>query len=189
MESIFKSIIFTIAWLCCSVHAQEIADTIYTGGPILTMSDASPTAEGVAVKDGRIIAFGKLDDVSAHRDEDTRIFNLEGRTLIPGFIDSHGHVVMGGLQALSANLLAPPDGAVSNIAGLQATLSNWAEDNTGAVEKVNLIIGFGYDNAQLAELRHLGDELFILHRLQRILIGKARDEQAQKIILAERVAR
>ena len=39
--------------------AAEVADTIYTGGTILTMNDASPRAEAVAVKDGRIIAVGR----------------------------------------------------------------------------------------------------------------------------------
>ncbi len=38
--------------------AQEIADRIFTGGPVLTMNDAQPRAEAVAVKDGRIIAVG-----------------------------------------------------------------------------------------------------------------------------------
>ena len=40
--------------------AQDIADTIYTGGPILTMNDSGPKAESVAVKDGRIIAVGGI---------------------------------------------------------------------------------------------------------------------------------
>ncbi|MEW9838188.1 amidohydrolase [Mesorhizobium marinum] len=134
--------------------AQEIADTIYSGGPILTIDDSSPTAEAVAVKDGRIVAIGSLADVNARKGEQTRMFDLEGRAMLPGFVDSHGHVVLGGIQALSANLLAPPDGEVTDIASLQASLRSWLEANRAAVEKVNVIIGFGYDNAQLAELRH-----------------------------------
>jgi len=134
--------------------AQEIADTIYSGGPILTINDAALNAEAVAVKDGRIIAVGSVGDLNAHKGDATQMFDLEGRAMLPGFVDSHGHVVMGGLQALSANLLAPPDGEVKDIASLQATLSKWAEDNAEVVDKVKMIVGFGYDNAQLAELRH-----------------------------------
>jgi hypothetical protein len=134
--------------------AQEIADTVYTGGPILTMNDAQPNAEAVAVKDGKIIAVGSLADIFPHQDETTEVFELDGRAMLPGFVDSHGHVVMGGLQALSANLLSPPDGAVTDIANLQATLIEWAEANAEVVDQVNMIVGFGYDNAQLAELRH-----------------------------------
>jgi predicted amidohydrolase YtcJ len=74
--------------------------------------------------------------------------------MVPGFVDSHGHAVMGGLQALSANLLSPPDGEVTDIDGLKAALSSWADENSAVVDKVNMIIGFGYDNAQLAEVRH-----------------------------------
>ncbi len=134
--------------------AQEIADTIYSGGPILTIDDRRPTAEAVAVKDGRILAVGAMSEVRKHQGETTSTFDLEGRALLPGFVDSHGHVVMGGLQALSANLLAPPDGEVRDIAGLQSVLRQWMRDNAGIVERINMIVGFGYDNAQLAELRH-----------------------------------
>ncbi|WP_031270115.1 MULTISPECIES: amidohydrolase family protein [unclassified Labrenzia] len=134
--------------------AQDVADTIYSGGPILTINDSQPKVEAVAVKDGRILAAGTLADISAFKGETTEAFDLNGRTMLPGFVDSHGHVVMGGIQALSANLLAPPDGNVTDIASLQATLKAWAEKNAATVDKVKMIIGFGYDNAQLAELRH-----------------------------------
>jgi predicted amidohydrolase YtcJ len=134
--------------------AQETADRIYFGGPILTMDDARPAAEAVAVKDGRILAVGARGEVEAHRGADTQDFDLAGRAMLPGFVDSHGHVVMGGLQALSANLLAPPDGDVTDIPGLQETLRAWIAENEAAVERVGVIVGFGYDNAQLAELRH-----------------------------------
>lgn len=138
----------------CGEAADETADTIYTGGPILTVNDAQPTAQAVAVRDGRILAVGDTDSVLAYRGDSTKMFDLDGRTMTPGFVDSHGHVVLGGMQALSANLLAPPDGEVTDIASLQATLSAWAEKNKDVVARVNIIVGFGYDNAQLAELRH-----------------------------------
>jgi predicted amidohydrolase YtcJ len=134
--------------------AQEIADTIYSGGVILTIDEAAPNAEAVAVKDGLVLAVGDLAEVSAHAGEGTERFDLAGRAMLPGFVDSHGHVVFGGLQALSANLLSPPDGEVKDIASLQETLKMWMADNAEAIEKVNLVVGFGYDNAQLAELRH-----------------------------------
>ena len=136
------------------MHAQQIADTIYSGGPILTINDAQPAADAVAVADGRIIAVGTMEDIAAHRGGNTRQFDLAGRAMLPGFVDSHGHVVFGGIQAMSANLLAPPDGAVTDIASLQSTLKEWAAANAAALDKLNMIVGFGYDNAQLAELRH-----------------------------------
>lgn len=58
------------------------------------------------------------------------------------------------MQALSANLLTPPDGEVTDIASLQQTMRVWVTENGAVIEKVNLIIGFGHDNSQMAGLRH-----------------------------------
>ncbi|GAB2508895.1 amidohydrolase [Microbulbifer agarilyticus] len=144
--------------IACTVEAADTsaktADTIYTGGPILTMDDKQPKADAVAVKDGRIIAVGSLADLEKYKGTNTKEFDLNGRAMVPGFVDSHGHVVFGGLQALSANLLSPPDGKVTDITSLKSTLSQWAKDNADAVAATKMIIGFGYDNAQLKELRH-----------------------------------
>lgn len=137
-----------------SVAAQDVADTIYHGGPILTINDAMPHAEAVAVGDGKILAVGPLADILTLQRDTTAVFDLDGRALLPGFVDSHGHAVMGGLQALSANLLAAPDGDVTDIPSLQNTLRDWISANTDVVEEVQLIVGFGYDQSQLTELRH-----------------------------------
>ncbi len=133
--------------------AQETADTIYTGGPILTINDSEPRVEAVAVSDGRILAVGELADLLSLQDNETEVFDLDGRTMLPGFVDSHGHTVMGGLQALSANLLPPPEGPNADIASIQASLREWVEENAEIVDQVNLIVGFGYDESQLAEKR------------------------------------
>jgi hypothetical protein len=134
--------------------SNEKADTIYHGGSILTIDDANPRAEAVAVKDGRIIAVGKKEDVLKTQNDATKLVDLGGKTMLPGFVDPHGHVFGGGIQALSANLLAPPDGDVTDIASLQQTLRDWMAANREAVDKIQLVVGFGYDNSQLAELRH-----------------------------------
>jgi predicted amidohydrolase YtcJ len=108
----------------------------------------------VAVANGKILAVGRRSEVMKLKGPGTQLVDLKGQTLVPGFVDAHGHIVLGGLQALSANLLAPPDGQVQDIASLQQTLRDWAQKNAAAVEKTKLIVGFGYDNAQLKELRH-----------------------------------
>ncbi|AXI47123.1 amidohydrolase [Sulfitobacter sp. SK012] len=145
-----------VGLLCTSqsVSAQDMVETIYLGGPILTINDDAPRAEAVAVADGKIVSVGSLSDIMALRGETTEIFDLEGRAMLPGFVDSHGHAVMGGLQALSANLLAAPDGDVTDIPSLQDTLRDWMAENAATVDKVQLIVGFGYDQSQLTELRH-----------------------------------
>lgn len=136
------------------VAARDMADSIWSGGPILTMNDKAMRAEAVAVSAGKILAVGKRSQVMKLKGPNTQLVDLQGQALVPGFVDAHGHVVVGGLQALSANLLAPPDGDVRDIASLQQTLRDWMQKNAAAIEKTQLIIGFGYDNAQLKEKRH-----------------------------------
>ncbi|MEO0650824.1 MAG: amidohydrolase family protein, partial [Planctomycetota bacterium] len=109
--------------------AAQSADLILHNGTVLTMDDAAPRARAVAVRDGRILAVGDDESVLAKRGPETEVMDLEGRALLPGFVDAHGHVTGGGLQALSANLLAPPDGEVTDIPSLQATLRDWMEEN------------------------------------------------------------
>ena len=90
-------------------RAAGAADTIYSGGPILTMDDANPRVEAVAAAGGLILLAGTAAEVNALKGPDTKIVDPAGRTMLPGFVDPHGHLTGGGLQALSANLLAPPD--------------------------------------------------------------------------------
>ena len=133
---------------------QASADTIYHGGEIVTIDDSNPMAEAVAVKAGKIVAVGSEADVMAWRGDDTEVVDLAGKTLLPGFIDAHGHVFNTGLQALSANLLSRPDGAVNDIAALRQTLGAWAAENRHGFASTGWIIGFGYDDSQLDEQRH-----------------------------------
>lgn len=130
-----------------------IADAIYSGGPVVTMDEALGTAEAVAVRDGRILAVGDAAELAGLAGPGTRRVDLAGRTLTPGFIDGHAHVANFGNQAVGANLLAPPDGEVTNIDALVSTLQNWAE-NTSDDDRVGWIFGLGYDDSVLEEGRH-----------------------------------
>lgn len=131
------------------------ADLIIYGGPILTMAGEQPSyVEAVVVDDGKIVFAGTEADAMQQKAAGTVLKDLNDKAMLPGFVDPHGHIILGGMQALSANLLPPPDGEGSDIASLQRILKEWAEANPDRIERVNLIIGFGYDNAQLKELRH-----------------------------------
>ncbi|MEJ2541561.1 MAG: amidohydrolase [Gemmatimonadota bacterium] len=145
----------TLVLSACGAEPDDPADLVIRGGPILTMAGEQPEyVEAVAVDDGVIVYAGAEAGLPEFVGSDTEEKDLGGRTLLPGFVDPHGHVMVGGLQAVTANLLAPPDGEVTDIASLVQTLRDWAEENQEAVEASNVIIGFGYDNAQLAEVRH-----------------------------------
>ena len=140
---------------------QAPADAIYWGGDILTMAGDSPEyVEAIAVTDGLISFAGSKQEAMTFRAETTQDHDLQGHTLLPGFIDAHGHIFNAGFQHKVANLMAPPDGKGADIATLVEIMAEWAQENADLLEKIGWIVGFGYDDAQLKERRHpTADEL------------------------------
>ena len=137
-----------------SPNVASTADTIYFGGPIITVNDAQPNAEAVALKDGKILAVGaRADLVKNNKGATTQMIDLAGKTMIPGFVDAHSHFSIVGLQAISANLLPAPDGPVNTIPALQQTLRDFIATSP-TVKAHHVVIGMNYDDSQLAEHRH-----------------------------------
>lgn len=134
-----------------AVFAQT-ADVIYHGGDIVTVDDKNPTAEALAVQKGKIVAVGRKNDVLKMKGAGTKLVDLEGKTLVPGFIDGHCHFFGFGAQAVGANLLAPPDHTVNTIDDLIGELNQFAAGPD--VSRTGWIFGVGYDDAVLAEKRH-----------------------------------
>jgi len=88
-----------------------------------------------------------------YKSTETTVIDLGSKTVVPGFIDAHSHFSGVGTQAIVANLLPAPDGAVNTIAELQATLRSYM-DSSPIVKNYNVAIGFNYDDSQLEERRH-----------------------------------
>ena len=133
---------------------DELHQTLYLGGDILTMEGDQPLyVEALVQQDGRIAYLGPKADALAKYPK-AIVVDLQGRTLLPGFIDAHGHLFNAGVQALSANLLPPPDGEGTDIDALVRITTDWWKANELAVQKGGWILGFGYDDAQLNERRH-----------------------------------
>ena len=68
------------------------ADTVLLNGTILTVDKAFSRAKAVAMSGGRFVAVGKNAEVKKLIGPDTRVLDLAGRTVVPGFIDTHGHM-------------------------------------------------------------------------------------------------
>jgi predicted amidohydrolase YtcJ len=146
-----------LGWFSGCSPADErstASQTLYFNGTLLTMeSDSARYAEALVTDSGKIVYTGDLEGAVAQYPGATRK-DLHGQTLLPGFIDAHGHAGGAGLQRMSANLLAPPDGPVTDMATLQQQVKTWVVQNQEFVKKVGWIVGFGYDDAQLKEQRH-----------------------------------
>jgi hypothetical protein len=84
--------------------SEPSADLVFTNGGVYTVDSAQPRAEAVAVRDGRIALVGSNYDVAPLIGLDTRVIDLTGRLLIPGFHDTHVHPVTGGVELSECNL-------------------------------------------------------------------------------------
>ena len=73
-------------------------DLILTNGRVTTLDRIKPEAEAVAVADGRILAVDRASEIMSQAGPETKVIDLEGRRVIPGLIDSHLHVIRGGLN-------------------------------------------------------------------------------------------
>ena len=126
------------------VNAQ-VADMLFSGGDILTMRGPAPEyVESLAVKDGTILFAGALADARRHVGPETKTVDLGGRTLLPGFIDTHGHFVYFGKNLVDANLFGCTD-----VADLVTRMRAQAE----RTPIDGWIVGFGYQARALKEGR------------------------------------
>ena len=85
--------------------SYETADIVFKNGTIYTVDNENTTAEAVAVKDGMIIAIGSTANISKHEGDGTEVVDLEGKTMTPGFIESHGHLMGIGYNKLELDLM------------------------------------------------------------------------------------
>eukprot|EP01137_Pigoraptor_chileana_P019607 Opistho-2@80842 len=76
----------------------DVADLILHRGLFITLNRAQPTAEAVAIKEGRFLKVGTEQEVMALAGPATRLIDLRGRRVLPGLIDNHLHIIRGGLN-------------------------------------------------------------------------------------------
>ncbi|MDH3869415.1 MAG: amidohydrolase family protein [Desulfuromonadales bacterium] len=154
----FWRVLFCCAVVCAfvpTIALAQKADQIYFGGSLLTMEGDRPVyAEALAVTDGNISFVGKLSEALALKDDATQMHDLQGKALLPGFIDSHGHAMYAGILGSTANLFAYPDGHATDIPSLISTMNDWQKNNAELAKMLGWIVGFGYDDALLSEGRH-----------------------------------
>jgi predicted amidohydrolase YtcJ len=128
--------------------------TLYFGGDIITMQGDTPQyAEAVIERDGKIIYVGdKASAVNNFAGKTTEV-NLQGKTLLPGFVDPHGHFMSALMMTQQVNVAQPPVGNATNIPKIIAALKAYQVENK--VEKGGWLVGWGYDQDLIDEKRHI----------------------------------
>lgn len=153
-------------WMCalvaCLSHvaaaadSRDYADSLYVGGPVLTMDASGRVVEAVAVRAGRIVATGSRGAVERLRGPRTRVVDLNGQALLPGFVDPHSHLMQAVAFADWANVTQPPVGNVDSIPALLDVLARHVSEKH--LPPGGWILGYGYARDGLAEARELRRE-------------------------------
>ncbi len=97
IKSVIRAMSLTVGALILASPAwSQSADTVLVNGKILTVDNQFSTREAIAVRDGKIVVVGSDVDVRKLAGPKTRVIDLQGRTVIPGLIDSHMHAIRAG---------------------------------------------------------------------------------------------
>lgn len=97
--------------IMAAVSTVVSAELVLVSAKIWTGDPAKPEAEALAVRGGRIVAVGSNADVAPLRGPKTRVLDARSRRVVPGFIDGHTHMTMGGLNLLAVDLRTTKDPA------------------------------------------------------------------------------
>jgi predicted amidohydrolase YtcJ len=129
-----------------AVPATVYADKIFQNGHIITVDENNPTAKAIAVYQGKILAVGNKEDVFSYIGSDTDIVDLDGKTLLPGFIDIHTHPILSAMMAETADISGFNHKDQSEvIASIKAAVA--------AKNKGEWVITYGWDPAILRDLQ------------------------------------
>ncbi len=126
ISGIFRSPVSKAIWIKCHIftvftiflvflaacqNQQPDADLILTNARVITIDERRPVAEAVAVHNQRIMAVGSTAEMEELKNERTEVIDLNGATVVPGFIDSHAHFLGLGRSKMQLNLNGATDWA------------------------------------------------------------------------------
>ena len=146
------------------------ADRLFVNGEIHSLTEPDETYAAVAVRDGRIVRLGRTHDVAFLEGIDTDVIDLDGRVLLPGFIDAHTHLTTVGRYLVHADLSAAtsPDDAVSLLAARAAEIGSTDPDENESTDPDenestasadtpadDWVLGYGYDESTWGDSRYL----------------------------------
>ena len=146
------SLLLTLFSTCSKESSKTMKNQIlYYGGDIITMNGDEPNyMESLVSNEDSIVFVGNLTDAKKLF-PNAKKSNLEGKTLLPGFIDAHAHFAGFPSQSIGAQILPPPDAGANNIESLIQILKDWSTPEN--IKLTGWIFGMGFDDSVLEEKR------------------------------------
>jgi hypothetical protein len=177
---ILAGITTVVVWALFLRTGQAPASQLFINAKVLTMDANNTLAQAVAVEAGHIVAVGTTEEILAYKKPDSLVHDLHGKTLLPGFIDAHGHFPGWGGKGFVVDLNSPPLGEMTSIKDIQQRLSAALADKPAG----EWLVGVGYDDSLLEEKRHpdrrdldavsTQHPVFIMHVSGHISVGNSR---------------
>lgn len=124
------------------------ADMVLVNGKVVTVDPDDTIVEAVAVKNGKILAVGSTDEIKKLAGEGTETLDLEGKTVLPGIIDTHTHPSGAAVRFYEINCRSPPVESIGEILGMIAA-------KVAEVEPGRWIRCSNYNDIKLREKRHI----------------------------------
>ncbi len=126
---------------------EDNKTVIYYNGVILTMDETRPRVQAVFVQNGRIRKTGTDEEVLSEREPDTVCIDLQGKTMLPGFIDGHSH-----FSGLATSLAQCDLSKAEDFEDIERLLKTFIRKNE--IPKGHWVTGVNYDHNFLAEKNH-----------------------------------
>ncbi|MEI6896734.1 MAG: amidohydrolase [Psychromonas sp.] len=153
----------SMSLLACSPQKSEQSNaenlssensTLYFGGDIITMhGDQANYVEAVIETDGKVVYTGNKENALQLLNKGFQQVDLQGKTMLPGFLDPHGHFMAAILMVNQVNVAAPPVGTAQSIADIIKNLQIYQKERQ--IPEGGWIVGWGYDQDLISEKRHI----------------------------------
>lgn len=185
-----KSIIGAIALTLAAAQASAQDSALYRGGTIITMDGDTPeTVEAVVTRGDHIVFAGDAKEARKAAGKDASIHDLEGATMLPGFVDAHSHFAVAMQMADGLDLWDKTLPPVTDVASLQGVIRDYIARK--AIPKGGWVIVWQYDNEGLAEKRHItraeldavaaDRKIVVLHQSLHALVANSAALEAAKL--------
>lgn len=158
MKNLLLSILILALTFSCKEKNEKVTNTsevngqLFYNGKIITMnSEEAEYVEAIVEPDGKIVFVGSKKDAEENFANAKRI-NLNGNTMLPGFIDPHSHFGMVSSSMGQVALNSQPVGDITSIEDMMQKMKNYKSENN--ISEGEWIFGWGYDESQIKEKRH-----------------------------------
>ncbi len=121
-------------------------DVIIINANVITMDNSLPRAQAIAIKDGKILAMGKTSDINHIRGSNTKVLDCSQKTILPGFIDAHAHVLSAGTRHVTE--VDCSSASIGEISKLLFSKAKVTPDGCW-------LLGFKFDDTKIVENRFL----------------------------------